>query len=630
MKKILALSLTFALASAFVGISDGIKTNSQNALRDQIDELHILASTVETNDKELAINDEYTINKANDYRILPRNIDTYREETNQNQVRNNTNNNAVVNNQTNTKQTTSSTNNNLNTQNSTNGVQNINNTNGTNRVSNQTSSLNNVVNDGTTANLNGVNSINNINQNGTNNLSYNNQGTSPYGINNANSGILPNQGNGNKTVDGVIANNNTNNLDSMVRTNNIDTYKNNANTNIDGNVYNNNGGLVNNGANNITNNTNNGVASNVPNANNTINNNAQNTTTPNTTDTNRNVVVDDNVQNNTTDSVDNDKNNTNTTATTDTTKTDITNNTTNQTTDDTTKNTTDITQNFVLDMATIQQDIADLNDRISAQNEEMNQNMELARANMAKLLDNSVTLEQAKIKLINGYSHTLQCMTQKLAQNHFDLMHSAGMLALVQSTEGNNADLSPIYLEIKGTLLSREIYFDCANDALKAINGVFGDTNDVSTLELNKNNTKPTETTNNSQYTNKTTTPVKTTTKNDKVITQNGISQNKTTFEQKPVANNDRVAKDRVTNGVDINNAGIHARTLENKNMDRPVVNVRGPVKNQAKMATPNPELAEKQTINSPKARLDNSKQESQNVGFGKTNTNSIISSGQF
>ena len=583
MKKILALSLTFALASAFVGISDGIKTNSQNALRDQIDELHILASTVETNDKELAINNEYTINKANDYRILPRNIDTYREDTNQNQVRNNTNNGAVVNNQTTANQTTNNTNSNLNT------------------------------------------------QNGTNNLSYNNQGTSPYGINNANSGVLPNQGNGNKTIDGVIANNNTNNLDSMVRTNNIDTYKNNANTNIDGNVYNNNGGLVNNGANNIANNANNGVVTNVPNANNTLNNNAQNSTNPNTTDTNRNVVVDNNVKNNTTDTVDNNKNTTNsTTTTTNTTKNDTTNSTTNQATDDTTKSTTDITQNFVLDMATIQQDIADLNDRISAQNEEMNQSMELARANMAKLLDNSVTLEQAKIKLINGYSHTLQCMTQKLAQNHFDLMHSAGMLALVQSTEGNNADLSPIYLEIKGTLLSREIYFDCANDALKAINGVFGDTNDVSTLELNKNNTKPTETINNSKNTTKTTTPVKAITQNDKVVTQNEISQNKNTFEQKPAINNDRVTKDRVTNSVDINNAGIHARTLENKNMDRPVVNVRGPVKNQAKMVTPNPDLAEKQTINSPKARLDDSKQESQNVGFGKTNTNSIISSGQF
>lgn len=627
MKKILALSLTFALASAFVGISDGIKTNSQNALRDQIDELHILASIVETNDKELAINDEYTINKANDYRILPRNIDTYREETNQNQVRNNTNNNAVVNNQTNTNQTTNNTNSNLNTQNGTNGVQNINNVNSTNRVANQTSSLNNGVNNGTTNNLNGVNNTNSINQNGTNNLSYNNQGTSPYGINNANYGVLPNQGNGNKTVDGVIANNNTNNLDSMVRTNNIDTYKNNTNTNIDGNVYNNNGGLVNNGANNIANNTNNGVVSNVPNA----NNNAQNTTNSNTTDTNRNIVVDDTVKNNTTGTVDNNKNTTNSaTTTTDTTKNDTTNSTTNQATNDTTKSTTDITQNFVLDMATIQQDIADLNDRISAQNEEMNQNMELARANMAKLLDNSVTLEQAKIKLINGYSHTLQCMTQKLAQNHFDLMHSAGMLALVQSTEGNNADLSPIYLEIKGTLLSREIYFDCANDALKAINGVFGDTNDVSTLELNKNNTKPTETTNSAKNTTKTTTPTKTTTQNDKVVTQNEISQNKSTFEQKPAINNDRVTKDRVTNGVDINNAGIHARTLENRNMDRPVVNVRGPVKNEAKMATPNPDLAEKQTINSPKARLDNSKQESQNVGFGKTNTNSIIPSGQF
>ena len=624
MKKILALSLTFALASAFVGISDGIKTNSQNALRDQIDELHILASTVETNDKELAINDEYTINKANDYRILPRNIDTYREETNQNQVRNNTNNGAVVNNQTTTNQTTSNTNNNSNTQNGTNGVQNINYANGTNRVVNQTSSLNNVVNDGTTTNLNGVNSTNSINQNGTNNLSYNNQGTSPYGINNANSGVLPNQGNGNKTIDGVIANNNSNNLDSMVRTNNIDTYKNNTNTNIDGNVYNNNGGLVNNGANN-------GVVTNVPNANNTLNNNAQNTTNPNTADTNRNVVVDNNVKNNTTDIVDNNKNTTNSaTTTTNTIKNDTTNNTTNQASDNATKNTTDITQSFVLDMATIQQDIADLNDRISAQNEEMNQNMELARANMAKLLDNSVTLEQEKIKLINGYSHTLQCMTQKLAQNHFDLMHSAGMLALVQSTEGNNADLSPIYLEIKGTLLSREIYFDCANDALKAINGVFGDTNDVSTLELNKNNTKPTETINNSKNTTKTTTPVKTITQNDKVVTQNEISQNKNTFEQKPAINNDRVTKDRITNGVDIDNAGIHARTLENKNMDRPVVNVRGPVKNQAKMVTPNPDFAEKQTINSPKARLDNSKQESQNVGFGKTNTNSVISSGQF
>ena len=127
----------------------------------------------------------------------------------------------------------------------------------------------------------------------------------------------------------------------------------------------------------------------------------------------------------------------------------------------------------------------------------MNANMETARTNMQRVIDGDITLSDEQANRINGYSRVLKKMTQKVAESQFDLMHTAGMVAFVRSTQGNDTDLSPVYLEMKHTLTCREHCLLCANDALNAINTEFEnlDTNSNTPTDNNTNTTNNTVTT---------------------------------------------------------------------------------------------------------------------------------------
>lgn len=514
MKKILAMTVTLALASTFVGISGELQKNPNNALRDEIDKLHIAANAIELDDSQLVINDDYMISKTNDYHILPRNIDTYRD--NVDNVNQNTANQPRVQHYDNDTQARP-LNNGVNTQ-TNNGVAQNNATNGVNKNTTTQNSAN--TNSTNTLNNNAnINSNQNYN-NGTNNLSTNNQGTSPYGINNANSGVLPNQGNGNKVVNDTINSGKNGNLDSMVRTNNIDTYKNNTNTNIDGNTYNNNGGVVNNGVDNL-------------NGNNTANNtnSLNNVNTPNNTTNNTNTTNNATTNNNENKPNTNTPNNTLNNNTTQNNVTPQTNNNTNKPNTNTINNGVKTNDNANQN-TTNQQNIAEINDRLANLNSELNNKMETARQNMDKVINKTVELDENQVKQIDRYSHVLQCMTKKLAQSHFDLMRSAGLLALTQSTEGNSADVSPIYLEMKGILLSREVFFECANEALDKLNGIFDNLNNTTQNTQNQASTNENTTIQNQNVDKQPTSPILSTRPNTSIrnpvaTTQNTMSLSK-------------------------------------------------------------------------------------------------------
>ncbi len=282
------------------------------------------------------------------------------------------------------------------------------------------------------------NSVNGLN---TQNIYTNNQGSSPYGIHNGNSGVLPNTNNTQNS-----------NIDSMVRTNNIDTYKNNSVTNIDGKTYNNDGGVVSNNQNSASNNPNvNKTNMTAPNRNNTNSTKTDNTDSIARSDTPSYSLS--NTQNR--------QNNSQSEVKTNYGYNEKTNFPTTSNTRKTTYSDSSITQ---------------LNASLSSLNREMNDKMELARENIGKIADNTLELDDDKIDLINAYSRVVHCLSIKLAENHFELMRSAGRLALLQSELESDAELSPAYLDLSCTLRTREVCLQCLINALDELNSVFGET----------------------------------------------------------------------------------------------------------------------------------------------------------
>ena len=211
--------------------------------------------------------------------------------------------------------------------------------------------------------------------------------------------------------------------------------------------------------------------------------------------------------------------------------------------------------------------------------------MVTARENMDKVINNTVQLEENQIKLINGYSHVLQCMNKKLAESHFDLIHSAGRLALVQSLQGNDADVNPIYLEMRATLLSREIYYNCANEAIESLNKIF---------EQNTNSAQS---------------------------NQNG-QQN---------INNELQTQSKNTQSTVMNNNTANTQN-NNQNQDK-ISSLRAPIQSDARqqdinLTRPNKDEIKKQSLNQPIAKMPTHKSQDLKKGieFKSPSTNSTFS----
>jgi len=557
MKKILALSLTLAMASTFA-VCGATAIDHSNTLRQEIDNLHLTANTVEAEycSSSLLFENGFSLDNKNDNYTLTNDTNT-NNRTNQIRDRDQTTNRETTTNNkiANTEQT---------------------------RESQQTT--------------------NNTNKNGTNNSSTNRtdnnliaanpQGTSPYGIGQANRGVLPNN-----------TTNSNSNLDSMVRVNNIDTYKNTTNSNIDGRVYNNDGAVVGTGnglnttnsniknitprqntvsqntnstpngissvngenggrviidssntstSNKITDNTsslapsrnNRGIAPNAnsapnsttlnTNANNSLNideltnKNARATTSPSAS-TNYNTTS--NITNNSRDNrlstnytvvdkptVDNTQNQTTNYTNKNTTTTNSGNNvnrpntinsatpqnntnfsrdkldTVNQpfsTQSNSTQNsnnlkprssvfnntdtttTAESTTTLNNDYSVYQNKITELNSRLSTINATVDDNLKIARQNIQRVIDGEIALNDTQAEQINEYSRLLKKITHKLTENEFELMHSAGKIALANSMQNNDKNLNAVYLDMQYTLTCREHCLNCANDAISAINAVF-------------------------------------------------------------------------------------------------------------------------------------------------------------
>ena len=305
----------------------------------------------------------------------------------------------------------------------------------------------NTVNTQNTLYNNDYNNTNNAQYN-QNNLSYAQKGTSPYGIGNANSGVLPNNGNGNQTVDNInyntTANTQTKNLDSMVRTNNLDTYKNNANKNIDNNTYDNNGGNI----------------LNRMYANDTINPNTQ-PTTNNTTPSTRNIA----------------KTQTNTqTSNTRTNTTNVSKKQTNNTLSKTTQDSTTLpTQNNT---------ISSLQSQLTTQRDEFNQKIEKINSILQQYDNKTLELNGEQATMMNGYVDVVQKLTHKLMRSRYIMAFD------VENFWNNTAfDLNdtsnPYYLEIKIVLGERIICLDCINEALDNIVDILN--NQTSSTQAQRN-----------------------------------------------------------------------------------------------------------------------------------------------
>ena len=148
-------------------------------------------------------------------------------------------------------------------------------------------------------------------------------------------------------------------------------------------------------------------------------------------------------------------------------------------------------------------------------------------------------------------------------------MHSAGLMALMQAKDGNEANLEPIYLEIKANLLSREVFLNSANEVLNSLNSIFANLN-----ESNANNT----------------------TQNNQQTQNSNVVQNDTTLINQ--TNN-------ATKGVD--RVYTTPNSMNNNNPNLTATN------------TPTPYRAQRQVINAPIAKLldTNNATSSNNVIFG-------------
>ena len=436
MKKTLILSLTFVLAGAFTGLATDMNAMHKNLNMAEFSK-SVLAIEPETAEEN--IDENYTISKE-DFSIR-KNGNTPNRRQNSNSV----------NNSNNTR-----------------------NTNSSDRIgrNNNTSSNSNLRNENNT-------------------LSENDQSTSPYGINSGNRGVLPN---------GADSTSPNNNVNSMVRTNNIDTYKNNTVTNIDGRVYDSNGVLVKDNTNaNITNSANDSTFNNY----NMTTNSTQNFDTA--TSNNQNSNQTNNMRNSSVDTIQNsnttpdtNKNTTiNPTRDINTTQTNNSNSTLDNNTKLTPNSNLNDTRNLDIDKKDIQidsvkrstetknEDFTSLNDRLSNLTQSMNEKMNTARDNIARVLDQSVNLDDRQITLLNAYSRVIHCLDIKLAQNHFELMRSAGYLAVLQSEEGTTANVDPINLEMRCILNTREVCLNCMIDALDELNGLFdGIDNETSNTKM--------------------------------------------------------------------------------------------------------------------------------------------------
>lgn len=454
MKKIVALSLTLALAGtagAFFALSD----NADNEKNQSVDALENICENIANNPRDIIIGDGYYVALSeNVLSLVPR-------------------------------KTTEFTTGNMST----------------NDVLTQNNNLNNNLTN------NGLNN-NNTQNNNINNMAQSNKGTSPYGIGNANAGVLPNNGNGNQVINSnpninnndSITNNNTSTnkanrtnhsggIDSMVRTNNIDTYQNNQNRNIDNVNYDNNG--------------------------NVNRQNINNQMYANTTDTNNQNAN----------------------------KTNITSNettTNNQRTKDI--KTTTPRQRLALwsiNGKNIEQDATSpqLQSELESQRARLEQNINT----LQQYLDNNggtIELSDEASKQLSGYAQVIHNLTGKLMKNHFELSRSMFWFSNANaqsnannttSTDTDSTSVSPDYLVIKSILGTRILYMDTINQALEQVNNLLSN-------ELNKTTTPDTDntdnrfdnisTTNNTQNTTNQNTNITTNPNNNTSTSPNTTNQN--------------------------------------------------------------------------------------------------------
>lgn len=515
MKKILALSLTFAMASTIGICCNTMNIDGQQALRQEIDSLHMLATEMDCGaegcNTTLTFDRGVTLMSDNGGYVLSTEDLAYTPAT------------------TDIKPEA--------------GAARPNNSVATPRSADGASTYDvpaNRVDNGyarkPVTNNNAVNSINSANS-----------GTSPYGIGNANSGVLPNANNGNKVVNGSsnIDTYNKSNLDSMVRTNNIDTYKNNQNTNADGTIYNNNGAVVGNlnNTNNVANNTAtniNGTNTNTANTNSTTNNGVNNintrpSNTNGTTTTNNSTTID--------------RANSTSPQYTKDNKTNPYNKTT-LSTQNTTNNTTQV------DYTDLERNIDELNSKLSTLNTTLDQGIDTARANIQRVIDGEVVLSAEQAAKVNGYSRLLRKMTHKLTENKFELMHCAGEIAFSRSDSQSKArDLSPVYLDMQYTLTCREHCINCAIQALDAINQVFSSIPTDSTTTDTDNNGQNSSTTNSGNTSSGTTVNTDTTNSNSSTSTPSTQGNSTITNPNATVESNQNVDKVADTDkGQTVNN----------------------------------------------------------------------------
>lgn len=285
------------------------------------------------------------------------------------------------------------------------------------------------------------------NQNQTNNLSNNTSGTSPYGIGNANSGVLPNKTNSTTTTLPR-----QNNLDSMVRTNNIDTYKNRTSQNLDG-TYDNNG-------NKIANNS--GINANYTsptNTNQTIQQNAvmqnQNTIPQNTAGINKTTQPQLTQQNQTI----------NQSSGTQNMAANQTQNNAQNLTQTNTKTTALENKAKATQTATQNSTIENLQTQLTEQKEKFNTKIQNINNMLNKIDGGTISLNGDQATKMNGYLDVIEKLSHKLMQTHSFV--TLDVENFWNNSKFNPTDAnSPYYLEIKSQLGTRIICFDCLNEAL--------------------------------------------------------------------------------------------------------------------------------------------------------------------
>ena len=305
------------------------------------------------------------------------------------------------------------------------------------------------------------------NANATNNGNYVNSNYANNGINNANFSNNGAYANNNYANNVNYANNNgygRTTIDSMVKTNNIDTYRNNTN-----NVYNstNNSGI---------NTQNGGISSNYV-SNNGTRNVGTNTTNTQNSNTNRTTNTNQNTQTNSSSNLNNTSKTTTPPPSTNTNSTNNSKSTTTSVLDSSTKQSSTKTNELTNPAkATVDENssIQSLQSQLKAQKDEFNTRIQ----NINNILNNyenkTIELTDEQAIRMNDYLNLIEKLSFKLIRSHSLIAWDLDMF-WNGTTFSDNDTTSAHYLEIKNQLGSRIICFDCLNEALDQVAAILKD-----------------------------------------------------------------------------------------------------------------------------------------------------------